>query len=464
MGKFGLTAKQLPKLISGTLICTSLAAIVLIAGLAMWMSNATNVITAQKTRDLIDGAITAILDRTVISTRDYAHWDQAYEWVSARDDDAVWESLGSGATDSDTFDIIYILEPDGTLSYAYETEGEGSDLTIVPTDFPAMVLAALANQPITDMQVLQGFAQIDDMIVVVAVTLVRPDDLTGIVFDDLPIFVGGIAIHDDRLAEMMTTFGLDDIAIRSGSQTDNAIVLTDLLGNETGQLQWRPPHPGDALLAKAMPIIILASAVLLAVTAGIARMSAGQAHDFLREYASARTDRLTGLTNRSGLDDLVQTKEIEDALDQGRVAVLYLDLTGFKLLNDSMGHAAGDTALMITAKRLAAAVRETDTVARLGGDEFLCLLIDDEPLKIAQLVADRIAALSSQPMQIGAEQRVVPSSIGIAASEPDVSWQKLLHRADLAMYHGKRRRLSRPVVYLHAMGTEDIDNDHFNVA
>ena len=327
-----------------------------------------------------------------------------------------------------------------------------------------MVLAALADQPITDMQVLQGFAQIDDMIVVVAVTLVRPDDLTGIVFDDLPIFVGGIAIHDDRLAEMMTTFGLDDIAIRSGSQTDNAIVLTDLLGNETGQLQWRPPHPGDALLAKAMPIIILASAVLLAVTAGIARMSAGQAHDFLREYASARTDRLTGLTNRSGLDDLVQTKEIEDALDQGRVAVLYLDLTGFKLLNDSMGHAAGDTALMITAKRLAAAVRETDTVARLGGDEFLCLLIDDEPLKIAQLVADRIAALSSQPMQIGAEQRIVPSSIGIAASEPDVSWQKLLHRADLAMYHGKRRRLSRPVVYLHAMGTEDMDNDHFNVA
>jgi diguanylate cyclase (GGDEF)-like protein/PAS domain S-box-containing protein len=141
-----------------------------------------------------------------------------------------------------------------------------------------------------------------------------------------------------------------------------------------------------------------------------------------REFESALEhqalhDELTGLPNRTLLLD-----RIEQALSRTRrlghrLAVLFLDLDGFKLINDSLGHAAGDQLLRQVAARFADAVRDGDTVGRFGGDEFLvlCEEIDDEAGAVA--VADRLAQALEAPLQVADSEAFVRASIGVALAD-----------------------------------------------
>jgi diguanylate cyclase (GGDEF)-like protein len=120
------------------------------------------------------------------------------------------------------------------------------------------------------------------------------------------------------------------------------------------------------------------------------------------------------------------------------VAVLFLDLDGFKEVNDSLGHAAGDRLLIQVAQRLAASVRPSDTIARFGGDEFAVLIEDaSDDLELAA-VAERILEDLRQPLFINDRELHVRGSMGIARMDPDVDGaDQLLRNADLAMYRAK---------------------------
>jgi diguanylate cyclase (GGDEF)-like protein/PAS domain S-box-containing protein len=153
-------------------------------------------------------------------------------------------------------------------------------------------------------------------------------------------------------------------------------------------------------------------------------------------------DRLTGLPNRALFWD-----RLEHALQRCRrtglrVAVLFLDLDGFKRINDEHGHGAGDEALRQVADRFRTAVREVDTLARLGGDEFGILLEDLADDAEADEVADRITDLFGPPISVAGEDALVRVSCGIAltggdGAEETASPDELVHRADRAMYVAK---------------------------
>ena len=124
------------------------------------------------------------------------------------------------------------------------------------------------------------------------------------------------------------------------------------------------------------------------------------------------------------------------------LGLLYLDLDGFKPVNDAYGHGAGDELLRIVAARLRHALRANDLVGRIGGDEFACLLCDvtDRPQlgQIARKLLDAVAA----PLKIGQVQVSVAASIGIALYPGDgVSADDLLRNADAAMFRAKRQRV-----------------------
>ena len=131
----------------------------------------------------------------------------------------------------------------------------------------------------------------------------------------------------------------------------------------------------------------------------------------------------------------------------GPVAVLFLDLDGFKAVNDNAGHQAGDELLVQAARRLQESVRAADTVARLGGDEFAVLLVGDLDQARAGEVAERLRRALSAPYWIGGEELTVAASIGIAFAEPGVTPAKLLRNADLAMYQAKKHGKDRVSVY-----------------
>ncbi len=152
-------------------------------------------------------------------------------------------------------------------------------------------------------------------------------------------------------------------------------------------------------------------------------------------------DTLTGLPNRALLmDRLERAMERSRRFPNDRYAVLFLDLDRFKMVNDSVGHAAGDEFLVQIAQRLTRLMRATDTTARLGGDEFVILLEGVVDLQDVRTVAERVLEALKAPVEI-AGQKIIPSaSIGIVFGEPFYERAAdVLRDADIAMYRAKER-------------------------
>ena len=156
----------------------------------------------------------------------------------------------------------------------------------------------------------------------------------------------------------------------------------------------------------------------------------------------ARRDALTGLPNRAELFRVLD-ESLEDARrDQMVVGVLFLDLDRFKMVNDSMGHEAGDELLRVVAGRLEGTVRNTDVVARLGGDEFVVLCRDLISADSVVGVARQILRRFDDPVSIGGLDHRVRTSIGVAVALPDDTRtaDDLIRDADAAMYRAKETR------------------------
>lgn len=168
-------------------------------------------------------------------------------------------------------------------------------------------------------------------------------------------------------------------------------------------------------------------------------------------------DPLTGLANRVLLLDRL-ARALDGARHSG-LAVLFLDLDAFKMVNDVSGHAVGDDLLVEVGARLHSVLRPTDTVARLGGDEFVVVCEDmAEPLPEALAIADRLlGVLRHQPGAAGSET-VVGASIGVALAEPGEDAETLLERADQAMLRAKR--LGRGRVEVYDATLDDQANQH----
>ncbi|MEV1054782.1 EAL domain-containing protein [Streptomyces sp. NPDC049887] len=175
---------------------------------------------------------------------------------------------------------------------------------------------------------------------------------------------------------------------------------------------------------------------------------------------NAEHDPLTDLPNRA-----LFTERVRQALGGRRAgdagtAVLFIDLDGFKGVNDRHGHQAGDELLIQAARRLQESVRAGDTAARLGGDEFAALILGDGSRDHAarehqvREIADRLRLMLSQPYRVEGHELRVAASIGVAFAEPGISAGDLLRNADLAMYRAKAGGKDRVELYAPQMQTD----------
>lgn len=162
----------------------------------------------------------------------------------------------------------------------------------------------------------------------------------------------------------------------------------------------------------------------------------------------AHYDALTGIPNRVLLADRMKQAIAQSTRDQKMVAVCYLDLDGFKHINDSMGHDAGDQVLVETAKRIRKTIRGGDSVARLGGDEFVVVLLDLEKGEECVATLDRLLAAISEPMQVKGSPVTLSTSIGVSLYPlDDENPDTLLRHADQAMYVAKQSGKNRFYIY-----------------
>ena len=172
-----------------------------------------------------------------------------------------------------------------------------------------------------------------------------------------------------------------------------------------------------------------------------------------RLLRQAHYDELTGLPNRLLVRDRLNGALARSARNHTKVAVIMIDLDGFKKINDTLGHATGDALLAVIAARLKGLLREADTVARLGGDEFLVILPDLQQPLSADIAGRKILLACAQPAMIGSHELFVSASLGLAlfpddGDNPDI----LIKNADTAMYEAKRAGKNRMIPFRKETG------------
>ncbi|MDR3586625.1 MAG: EAL domain-containing protein [Desulfosporosinus sp.] len=154
----------------------------------------------------------------------------------------------------------------------------------------------------------------------------------------------------------------------------------------------------------------------------------------------AHHDALTGLPNRLLFNEYLNQALAQAACRQGKLAVLFLDLDRFKLINDTMGHNLGDLLLNVVAERIRETLREGDILARQGGDEFLVLLSEISHIQEVVTVSERILGVFSQPLMLDGNEVYISTSIGISLYPTDGSdLETLVKQADTAMYYAKEQ-------------------------
>ena len=168
-------------------------------------------------------------------------------------------------------------------------------------------------------------------------------------------------------------------------------------------------------------------------------------------------DPLTGLPNRLLFVDTVSHALARAARRRHLTAVFFLDVDGFKLVNDSLGHAVGDEVLQELAQRLAASLRASDAIARFGGDEFVILCEDARDPRTAVQIAEGIVATIARPIVMGGVEHAVSASLGIAIAQapaggrPVRNAEDMIREADAAMYRAKDRGRGRVELYDEVM-------------
>jgi diguanylate cyclase (GGDEF)-like protein/PAS domain S-box-containing protein len=169
-------------------------------------------------------------------------------------------------------------------------------------------------------------------------------------------------------------------------------------------------------------------------------------------------DTLTGLPNRALFTDRLQQAVARAERLQEPLAVMFLDLDNFKVVNDSIGHEAGDRLLVTVAERLRACVRAEDTVARFGGDELAILIEGVADRAEVLAMAERIAELFGTPIRLANRELYVTASIGVALAVPgEDDAEGLLRKADLAMYRAKASGKAQHTIYDQSMNASALE-------
>jgi diguanylate cyclase (GGDEF)-like protein len=208
-------------------------------------------------------------------------------------------------------------------------------------------------------------------------------------------------------------------------------------------------------IGSRLALLIIGAAILGRISHLLARHFSSLRELHRTVAHRALHDPLTGLPNRALFFERVHVALARQERSGARFAVVFVDLDDLKMVNDTLGHSAGDELLRVTARRLRDKLRTTDTPARLGGDEFAALLDEpggnDDLENLARRLVDRLG----QPISNTALHLRVSVSIGVATSEHISSADELLHRADTAMYRAKAEGKGR-VVHFDASHPEDV--------
>ncbi|MCB1444451.1 MAG: EAL domain-containing protein [Rhizobiaceae bacterium] len=426
------------------------------------VSRHANQLDDDRSRQTTAGALKTFLTQLGATLNDYAAWDDAVANVYA--DDTAWmiSNLGDMSDNSALFDVTLVLDNEGKAILAYQ---DGRPQTIPPQDFfdPSFWrLLEEAKSPNRAIPEARGFVRTRKGIAAAGVALIRMksgalDQPAGnrryLVF----------ARHlDGKVKALGDTYVIKGLHLAAPDHADaNYVAIWDPAGRVLGKLAWPSRAPGDVSYSEIRNKLFTAMGLFGFLLAAIFTIGFIEMRRLKSDEEAARqlalTDRLSGLLNRAGLFKSLASMIGEAKDTKSDVALLYLDLDGFKEVNDAYGHGCGDDLIRSVSAGFRCLIPEGAVLARVGGDEFAIAFVRKNCDAAAQSLAATVLNFFDEPFQIGERIVTVGTSIGIASSQiGTTSGEEVVRRADIAMYKSKESGRGRAFVYDTSM---DIDRE-----
>ena len=407
------------------------------------------------TRRSVEAAIQATLRHMVSTNGDYAVWDDAARKLYGTiDQEFVDDSFVSSTADPVFFDTAYLLEASGAVVFAYHAGAAvdaSADQAFGPALNPLLKALPAMGEP------YDGRSGIVRSIwgpMVVSVGFVVPFSETLPRPASPRILVLAKTLDDAMVKELGQDYLIDDLALVPGppdAAAETTIPLTDPSGSTIAALTWSAPQPGSEALARLNPrvmamlaLLVLMVLGLIAVAArGISRVHEGEA----KARHAATHDSLSGLPNRGALVTDVAALLSRSKRGGNDLAILHLDLDGFKEVNDNYGHDVGDALLRKVASGFSMLTGD-HMLVRLGGDEFAVVVNAPHAAEVASDLGEQLVRFFAKPFDIGGRIISVGVGVGIAPIDrSDISVEEVLRRADVAMYQAKQLGRNRLCVF-----------------
>ena len=408
------------------------------------ISSKTNEIDEQRTALSVQGAIQTTINKLSALVTDNAVWDDAVKEVYGPQLNETWlyRTWGTGFKVNNLYDGTFILDEHFQLCWGALN---GQPFTEQTLDFFGNGLQALiarhADALRDDKLIYSGITKTRNGVAFVAIGLVRP-------------MVGRLQVYDQTRRYLVITRHLNAALLRelgelfqaqnltfTADKTERVSVpLHSTAGELLGYLNWRPDLPGEAAAKTSsgefIRIVLTAVGLILLfmVLSGVSLWRLARSERKAQE--TARLDWLSHLPNRRALIERIEAEG--KRLNREEKCVVFIDLDGFKDVNDIYGHEIGDRLIVAIAAILQKNVPPGGMLARMGGDEFALLQGGEEATEKAMAFAVRVLDVLNVPVQVGERAIAIGASIGIAyGSLAECSGSELFRRADIAMYHAK---------------------------
>ncbi len=449
-----MSRTNLSRSISALMISTIILFLVTIGGTTYWLSAQLDKRANEDSVRMIAAAIEALEGQLNVTALDYSKWDTAFAAMIEQDPEVIHETYASGATDGTVMQLLALT--DGPFDGVQSWEADGS-YDPVPDLVPEEVIDAMRRQvsekEIGDYETRNFSAFANGNLHIFSGTWIEPEDATlhpDLKKEELTLAILGYRLDADELAKMGANFLIEGLTITGEPDAGKPFVaLTGPDGAPSAYLAWPVQRPGTALVKKLLIPLSFVAAFFTAAALATTLIARKSAAELIRQEAraslAARTDHLTKLPNRFALG---ATFEALAEKGMQELSVLFLDVNGFKTVNDTTGHDGGDYLVSQLADRLRSALGAGDMLARVGGDEFLVLTPGEGAAERTQQLGHQIEQSLRMPFLVKGRRFHIGVSMGYAHRDrDDIKPAELVRQADLAMYHAKKRGTSELIEY-----------------
>ena len=408
------------------------------------ISSKTNEIDEHRTVLSVQGAIQTSVSRVSSLVIDNAVWDDAVHEVYQPKMDTRWlyNTWGAGFKINNLYDGTFILDEHFNVLWGSFQSKPFMEKNL---QFFGHGLQALIDQhrralP-SDKNIYGGITQTRNGVAFVGIGLIRP-------------MIGRLQVSDATrrylvitrhltpqiLADLGETFQIDNLNFSAEKINGRGMPLRSSAGELLGYLNWQARQPGAqaarAASSEIRQIVVLAAALILlfilVISVGLYKLARGES----QARRVARTDWLSHLPNRRAIIEALEQVSLRGDIDVK--SVVFIDLDGFKDVNDIHGHSVGDDLIVAIAKTLNERVPPGGMLARMGGDEFAMAIGGDRSEERAAAFAGSVLEFLNAPIRLGERTIHIGASIGIASGTLiECTSSELFRRADIAMYHAK---------------------------